>query len=329
MNPMLRSPLTVTLLALAPTACSLSPELPEQLPALADMEEPLRLRAEPADEAARAAMPAGTFSGLYLRDARETREAKLSQPPAVVVDRVVENSPAARAGLQPGDLLLEVEAADRVARPVRAPSEWRKLELGAQPGDVLRVFVDRAGREAEVDLTLTERVMPAARTEVERFREETRVGVVFRGATEVEARAAGLGPGGGAVIVGMSARSPWREAGLRYEDVIVAVDGVELTHPELLLTTIRNAAERSLRLTVARAGREQTVTAALTTRDSSLRELSLPPVFRYEAERGNQEWSLLLGLVRYRSTAAAWRCRVLWVFAVAGGDADELIEAGS
>ena len=42
------------------------------------MEEPLDLRAEPDDEAARAALPAGTFSGLYLRDARETLEAKLA-----------------------------------------------------------------------------------------------------------------------------------------------------------------------------------------------------------------------------------------------------------
>ena len=41
-----------------------------------------------------------------------------------------------------------------------------------------------------------------------------------------EARAAGLGPGGGAVVVGLSERSPWRAAGLRFGDLIVAaLDG--------------------------------------------------------------------------------------------------------
>ena len=88
----------LALFALLPAACSLRPDLVEQPPALADMEEPLDLRAEPDDESARVALPAGAFSGIYLRDARETLEAKLNDPEAVAVDRVVENSPAAAAG---------------------------------------------------------------------------------------------------------------------------------------------------------------------------------------------------------------------------------------
>jgi hypothetical protein len=57
-----------------------------------------------------------------------------------------------------------------------------------------------------------------------------------------------------------------------------------------------------------------------------MREISLPLLFDYQADRGRSEWSLLLGLVNYRSTAAAWRCRLLWLIGFGGGDADRLVE---
>ena len=319
----------LALFALLPAACSLRPDLVEQPPALADMEEPLDLRAEPDDESARVALPAGAFSGIYLRDARETLEAKLNDPEAVAVDRVVENSPAAAAGLQPGDLLLEVQIGAAEPRAITTESQWRRIELETAPGTTLTLIVDRAGREAETALTLTARIRPSARESSDRFREEQRVGCVFRTATEVEARAAGLGPGGGAVIVGMSAQSPWRAAGLRFGDIVTAVDGVALTLPQQLLVAVRDATEDELQLTYWRADRTQTVTAPLTNRASTINEISLPPLFSYQSERGQREWSLLLGLLSYRSTAAAWRVRLLWLIGFGGGDADELRETGA
>ena len=324
---MTRSLLFCALLTLPSAACSLSSGLPEQSPALADMEEPLDLRTEPDDEARRAALPKGTFSGLYLRDARETLEQKLNEPEAVVVDRVVENSPAAKAGLLPGDLLLEVEVAGE-ARAVGTPSEWRQLELQSRPGTEVALLVDRAGREAETTLTLVERVHTPARELSERYREEQRLGVVVRTATEVEARAAELGPGGGAVLVGMSRRSPWRAAGLRFGDLIVALDDEPLTHPQQLLAVARDADRDRLQVTYVRDGERRTVDTALTWRAHRMSEITLPLLFSYEAERGNSEWSFLLGILHYRGTAAAWRFRLLWLIGFGGGDADELLETG-
>ncbi|MEC7726508.1 MAG: PDZ domain-containing protein, partial [Planctomycetota bacterium] len=214
-------------------------------------------------------------------------------------------------------------------REIATPSQWRQLELTASPGSKLALVVDRAGREAETELTLVARVRPAGRDATDRYREEQRVGVVFRTATEVEARSAGLGPGAGAVIVGMSQKSPWRRAGLQFGDLIVAAGGAELTHPQQLLNQIREAGGDRLSLVYVRGGQRAEVDAALTTRSSTLRELSVPPLFSYEADRGQSEWSALLGLVHYRSTAAAWRFRLLWVIAIRSGDADELQEPGA
>lgn len=308
--------------------CSLSPDLAEKSPALADMEEPLELRVEPNDEAARLALPIGSFSGLYLADARDTLAAKLNQPGSAEISKVVENSPAHKGGLQVGDIVLEVKLAGGEPKTITRPSEWRQIELEAKPGTRVSMFVDRAGREAKTEFTLVQRVRAPERQLAERFREEQRVGVVVRTATEVEARAAGLGPGAGAVIIGLSARSPWRRAGLRFQDLLVAIDEQPLTHPQELLAVARDLERKSLSLTFVRDGTKQTVTAGLSNREHELSEISLPLVFSYEVDRGKTEWSFLLGIVNYRSTAAAWRFRLLWLIGFGGGDADQLLEQG-
>ncbi|MFT4843051.1 MAG: C-terminal processing protease CtpA/Prc [Planctomycetota bacterium] len=311
------------------TACSLSPDLPKQSPALADMEEPLDLRIEPNDEQQRLALPVGTFSGLYLSDGRDTLAAKLEEPDSVKIERVIENSPAHLAGLQAGDLVLEVEVDGEVAKTIGRPSQWRQLELNAKPGTKVVLFIDRAGREAETEITLVKRLRAPDRELAERFREEQQLGIVVRTATEFEARTAELGPGAGAVIVGMSQRSPWRAAGLRFKDLIIAIDNQPLTHPQELLAAARDEARESLQVTFLRGGETKTVEAAKTNREHEMTDISLPLLFSYEVDRGHFEWSMLVGLINYQSTAAAWRFRLLWVIGFGGGDADQLLEQGS
>ncbi|MEZ6037977.1 MAG: PDZ domain-containing protein [Planctomycetota bacterium] len=324
--PLWRAALVVP--ALLASACSLT-KLPKEPPALSDMQEPLDLRHEPDDEAARAAMPVGTFSGITLADARETLEAKLGEPGAVTIAAVVENSPADQAGLRPGDLVLEVQVGNEQPRELQRPSEWRQLELHSPAGTKVTMLVDRAGREARAELQLVPRVHPAARQQAETYREEQRVGVVFRTATEVEARSAGLGPGGGVVLIGMSAKSPWRNAGLRYRDLIVAVDDQPLLHPQDLLSRLLDETRDNVRLTFDRDGVRGQVTAALSARAHEMSEVSIPLLFSYENGRGKHEWSLLMGLLGYESTKAAWRFTLLWLIDFGGGDADTLLESDS
>lgn len=309
----------------ATSACSFA-KLPKEPPPLVDMEEPLELRGEPADEAARAALPAGGFTGLKVEDARDSLAAKLEGPTALRIAQVVENSPADAAGLQVDDVLLEVQVGDAAPRTVARPSEWRALELAAKAGDRLTVIVDRAGREAKADLVVAARVRAEPRQAVERYREEERVGVVVRTATEVEARAAGLGPGGGAVVIGLSQMSPWRRAGVRFGDLVTAIDGQAVTHPETLLAALRDEDLERAKLTLRRGGETLELDVAMSARRATLREFDVPLLFGYESDRGKTEWSLLYGLLGYESTAAAWRGRILWLITFGGGDADRLLE---
>jgi C-terminal processing protease CtpA/Prc len=307
-------------------SCSLRPDLPLQSPALADMEEPLDLRAEPDDEAQRQQLPLGSFSGIYVDDARDTLAEKLDQPSQLRIARVIENSPAAAAGLQPDDQLLEAKVGDAEPKPLGRASEWRQLELATPPGTKVVLFVDRAGREARAELELVPRLRSAERRPAERFREEQRVGVVLRTATEVEARAANLGPGGGAVIVGLSHNSPWRAAGLRFGDLLTAVAGRSVAHPQDVLTALRDPDAEKVSIDYRRNGTPQHVDAPLSQRNRDLTEITVPALLYYSSDRGSSEFSLVLGIVNYRSTAAAWRFRLLWFIAFGAGDTDQLLE---
>jgi predicted metalloprotease with PDZ domain len=305
------------------------PELPEKAPPLVDMEEPVAFLQEPRDEAARTALPAGSFTGATVAEAKRSLE-QLSGGEGgggVRVARVVENSPADAAGIEEEDLLLAVKVGAAPGRELRWPSEWRKLEVETAPGTDVDVTIDRAGEERTVHLRTEPRVHPAERAAAERFREEKRVGVVLRTATEVEARAAGLGPGGGAVVVGLSAASPWRAGGLRFGDLLTAIDGTPVAHPQQVLAAITAAGpDDHLQVRYLRGGAKNEASLGVSRREQEVREISIPLLYSYEHDRGISDTSVLLGLWHMRSTEAAWQLDLLWLFTFSGGDADRLVE---
>ena len=307
------------------SACA-ARELAREAPPLLAMEEPLELVQPPDDEDRRLGLPKGSFTGLTLGDARRSLDAMLDEPEGLLVVSVVENSPAVAAGIEVDDLILEAATPGaNESLSLHWPSEWRRLELEAEPGTRMRLTIDRSGAELELELTTVARVHPAERGPCERVREGKRAGVVLRTATEVEARAAGLGPGGGAVVVGLTRESPWRKAGIVYGDLIRAVDGVEVAHPTVVLERIRAAPERGeLALEIFRDCARLSLQAPLSHREQELHAFSIPLLFRYEKERDLCTTSLLLGLFRYERTPAAWRLRLLWLIRLSGGDADRL-----
>lgn len=309
------------------TGCQfLYPPLPGERVPLADMEEPLELFEEPDDELHRRALARGTFTGVHVGEAADSLEELTDEGPGVVVTRVVENSPGERVGLERDDVILEVRVNDDLdAIALGWPSQWREVELAATPGDVLRITYERAAVERNTALTTVERHRHPDRTLAERFREEERVGIVIRTATEVEARAAGLSPGGGAVVVGLSRRSPWRDAGLRFNDLIASVNGEAVAHPQSVIAAIARAdSDATLALDIVRDGEPMPMNAPISRREQGLRGFTIPVIFSHENDRGTSDTSLLFGLLGYKSTAVAWEFRLLWFIRLTGGEAERL-----
>ncbi|MCA9320353.1 MAG: PDZ domain-containing protein [Planctomycetes bacterium] len=306
---------------------SLGGKLAEEPPPLVDMEEPLELFDEPQDEALRVALPTGGFTGIYVDDQAGSLDDLVQGGEGVVVTRVVENSPAAFAGLEAGDILLEAGPVDGPVRELKWSSEWRELELSTAPGTRLFVLFDRAESEREAEIVLEQRLDHDQRGETERFREEDRVGIVLRTATEVEARRGALGPGGGAVVVGMAQGSPWRGSGLRFGDMLTRVGDRDIAHPRVLLEAIAAASpDDRLRLEGFRDASAISLDVPLSRRGSELNEVFIPPLFSPESRADRSEWSVLLGLFGYEETKAAWEFTFLWFLSFSGGDADRLEE---
>lgn len=316
-----------TLALLLSSCAAVAAGPPDDAVPLADLEEPGAWRQPPDDEAARQELPRGSFTGIRVAATSDELDDLLGGSEGVRVEAVVENSPAAAAGIEPDDLLLEVAIADAAPQPVDYPSQWRRAELDCPTDGTLTVLVDRAGVEQERTIRVEPRYEAPDRESGERLREQARVGVVVRTATEVEARAAGLGPGGGAVVVGLARSSPWRTAGVRFGDLIHTIDGRQVAHPNVVLEAIRDAGDDvdTLRIELVRDGDRAFVDAPLSSRTQETSSFWLPPLYSYDKDRDRRSHSFLLGLFHYESTTVAWDFRMFWLFRFSGGDADTLL----
>ena len=73
---------------------------------------------------------------------------------------VLRGGPADKAGVKPGDILVEVQG-----KPVADPSGMLNLVAALAPGQAARVKLKRQGRDVEASITVGRRPKPQARTE--------------------------------------------------------------------------------------------------------------------------------------------------------------------
>src|SRR5206468_11748021 len=85
--------------------------------------------------------------GVTVRDARPA-EAGGDRPAGVIIDEVRPSSPAEKAGLQRGDLLVEFDG-----ERVRSARQFARLVQETVPGRAVKAGIMRDGRRSDVEIT--------------------------------------------------------------------------------------------------------------------------------------------------------------------------------
>lgn len=162
----------------------------------------------------------------------------------VVVASVVEGSPAANAGLLPGDV---VTAVDR--RPVDTVSELVNWIAFQEPGKVVRLDVLRASKERKIDVKLEE--WPAAKSESPVARDEDvreGFGLVLARVTDEVRQRFNITSREAVLVARVGPGSAADRAGIQAGDGIVAVDGNPVPSPERFKELTKNKGQVLVRI---------------------------------------------------------------------------------
>jgi serine protease Do len=167
------------------------------------------------------------YLGILMQDVTPELRAGLgggAPEHGALVGQVEDGSPAARAGLQTGDVIVKVDG-----RPVEGSKAVQKAVLATSLGAKVNLDVWRAGKAMTIAATTAEH--PGDRDEKrlasgsdEGDAGHGRLGIELQSLTPDVAEQLGVKEKQGAVVAGVRPDSPAAEAGLREGDVIVEVD---------------------------------------------------------------------------------------------------------
>jgi len=145
----------------------------------------------------------------------------LKEREGVLVSDVTAGSPAARAGVQRGDLVLAVNGAR-----VETSAQLRLLVASQRPGTQVRLELSRRGRRVSMTATLGQMPASAAGGPQQEERQGLLGGLRVRALDPSLREKLGVPPGikGGVVVEGLEAGSAAASSGLRPGDVIVELN---------------------------------------------------------------------------------------------------------
>ncbi len=143
----------------------------------------------------------------------------------VLIADVVQDSPANKAGLQPGDVILEFNG-----KKIEAPVDLQRAAGLTSPGKTVQVKIWRDKAERQVELTIAE-----APGERQPLRSATRgkslLGLDVQPITPELARQLGLRNAEGVFVARVEDGSPAEEAGIRRGDVIREINRQRIKGP--------------------------------------------------------------------------------------------------
>lgn len=225
----------------------------------------------------------GSYLGVETKDISKENFSRygLREVRGVAVEKVMANSPAERAGLQNGDVIVRFDGAE-----VTSVRKLSRLISEVAPDHQATLTLLRGDRETEVRVTMGKREFPKVESaallrefpqipaipampdlpptapmpsfEFERdgnvlfFGSNRHIGISVTGLNDQLGDYFGAPDGKGVLVSSVRENSPAAKAGLRAGDVIVEVDGKEVKGAFELTRLINEKKEGAVNLTVIR-----------------------------------------------------------------------------
>jgi serine protease Do len=194
----------------------------------------------------------GTYLGVNLAevDANRAKELKLKEDYGVEITRVEEGSPAEKAGLKPGDVVLEYNG-----QRVEGMEQFGRMVRETPPGREVKLVVSRNGASQTLTAALGSRKyrfpgnypqgfgfpefhMP----DIPQLYTATRSAMLGVEAETLGAQlAAYFGVKEGVLVRSVLDNTPAQKAGIKAGDILTKVDGTTVTGPGELSSAVRSA----------------------------------------------------------------------------------------
>lgn len=159
--------------------------------------------------------------GIQEVDANTAKALGLKKAEGVLISSVMDNEPAAKAGMQTGDVVLSING-----EKVSDPSTLLRSVASQKPGAKVKVIVMRNGSEKELTIELGQRGDKSAEAEgaTDAKQSAPSLGLSVRPLTAEEAASAGLKGGQGLLVVGVAPGKAAAEAELNQGDIILTAN---------------------------------------------------------------------------------------------------------
>ncbi len=182
-------------------------------------------------------------------DANTARAVGLDKPRGALIGSVMPGEPAARAGIEAGDVILGVNG-----QAVQDSSALLREVASQQPGTRVVLDVWRDGKEKRFTVLLGERGGQQASAASVDKQSASRLGLSVRALTPEESAWAGTRAGNGLVILKIAPDSIAAEAELRPGDILLSANRKPLRSVNDLSEAISNAKRGAVMLQILRQG---------------------------------------------------------------------------
>ncbi len=216
--------------------------------------------------------PGSTYLGVSLAeiDANRAKELKLKEDYGVEITRVEEGSPAEKAGVKPGDVVLEYNG-----QRVEGMEQFGRMVRETPPGREVKLTISREGATQSLTAMLAARkgrawgnFPPGFEMPEIRIPDIPQIYTSLRTARlGVEAESLGpqlaefFGVKEGVLVRSVMESTPAQKAGFKAGDVITKVDGTAVASPSELSGAVRTAsAKKTYAVELMRDRKPQTMT---------------------------------------------------------------------